>query len=91
VGDRLRVFALFSLPARSSVPALRRERFELAKTVRQVAGGSGRAAELRVLPYGVTCDRLRDAVEEFPSRDVLHGSAHGSPRSSPPPGVTEPQ
>jgi len=74
----LRVLALFSLPSRSSVLALRRERFELARTVRTIAAKSRKAIELRVLQYGVTRDRLADAVEEYPGWDVLHVSGHGA-------------
>ncbi|MEU4746655.1 hypothetical protein AB0G02_40220, partial [Actinosynnema sp. NPDC023658] len=73
----VRVLALFSMPARSSVLALRRERYELARTVRTIAAKSRKAIELRVLQYGVTRERLAEAVEEYPGWDVLHVSGHG--------------
>ncbi|MEV4026505.1 CHAT domain-containing protein [Actinosynnema sp. NPDC050801] len=73
----VRVLALFSVPARSSVLALRRERYELARTVRTIAAESRKAIELRVLQYGVTRERLAEAVEEYPGWDVLHVSGHG--------------
>jgi tetratricopeptide (TPR) repeat protein len=77
VTGSVRILALFSMPARSSVLALRRERFELAKTVRTIAAKSRKAIELRVLQYGVTRERLSEAVEEYPGWDVLHVSGHG--------------
>ncbi|MGH3977889.1 MAG: hypothetical protein ACRDRZ_02630, partial [Pseudonocardiaceae bacterium] len=40
VAGSVRILALFSMPARSSVLALRRERYELAKTVRTIAAKS---------------------------------------------------
>ncbi len=78
VGDRLRILAIFSMPTRSSVLALRRERYELARTVRQIASRSRKAIELRVLQYGVTRQLLRETVEEYPGWDVLHVSGHGA-------------
>lgn len=77
VAGSVRILALFSMPARSSVLALRRERYELAKTVRTIAAKSRKAIELRVLQYGVTRERLAEAVEEYPGWDVLHVSGHG--------------
>jgi tetratricopeptide (TPR) repeat protein len=77
VSDRLRILALFSMPSRASVLALRRERYELAKTVREVAARYRKKVELRVLQYGVTRQRLAETVEEEPGWDVLHISGHG--------------
>jgi hypothetical protein len=77
VGDRLRILALFSLPSAGSVLALRRERYELARMVREIAGVHRLAIELRVLQYGVTRARLTEAVQEYPGWDVLHLSGHG--------------
>ncbi len=78
VGDRLRILALFSMPAHSSVLALRRERYELVRTVREIASRSRKAIELRVLQYGVTRERLAETAEEYPGWDVLHVSGHGT-------------
>lgn len=75
--ESMRILALFSMPARSSVLALRRERYELTRIVRTIAAKSRKAIELRVLQYGVTRARLAEAVEEFPGWDVLHVSGHG--------------
>ena len=50
--------AAVTLPAGAMVLNLRRERFELARTVRTIASQSGKAIELRVLQYGVTRDRF---------------------------------
>jgi tetratricopeptide (TPR) repeat protein len=77
VGEVLRILALFSLPVGGSVLNLRRERFQLAATVRRIAAQSGKAIELRVLQYGVTRERLAEAAEEYPGWDVLHISGHG--------------
>ena len=44
-----------------------------------VAGLAGRAIELRVLQYGVTRDRLRDALLDGEGWDVIHFSGHGQP------------
>ncbi|GAA1017950.1 hypothetical protein Aple_026690 [Acrocarpospora pleiomorpha] len=77
VAGSVRILALFSMPARSSVLALRRERYELTNTVRTIATKSRKAIELRVLQYGVTRERLAEAVEEYPGWDVLHVSGHG--------------
>src|SRR5262249_43810189 len=66
VGEALRILALFSLPSGEAVLSLRRERYELARLVRQVAGHHQRRVELRVLQYGVTRDRLRDVAAEHP-------------------------
>ncbi|MEO3817930.1 CHAT domain-containing protein [Plantactinospora sp. B24E8] len=78
VGETLRILALFSLPSRHAVLALRRERHELARTVREIASRSRKAIELRVLQYGVTRDRLAETVEEYPGWDILHVSGHGA-------------
>jgi tetratricopeptide (TPR) repeat protein len=77
VAGSVRILALFSMPARSSVLALRKERYELARTVRTIAAKSRKAIELRVLQYGVTRERLAEAIEEYPGWDVLHVSGHG--------------
>lgn len=77
VGAALRILALFSLPSGGAVLSLRRERYELARLVRQVASHSRRMVELRVLQYGVTRERLREVVAEHPGWDVLHVAGHG--------------
>ena len=77
VGDRLRVLGLFSLPEGGSALNLRRERFELARLLQEVAEVSGRGVELRVLQYGVTRDRLREVAREGAGWDVVHISGHG--------------
>src|SRR5262249_10128287 len=75
VEAKLRILALFSMPSRGSVLALRRERYELA---RRIAELTNRAVELRVVQYGVTRERLTETVEEYPGWDVLHVAAHGT-------------
>jgi hypothetical protein len=78
VGDRLRVLGLFSLPEGGQPLNLRRERQALV-TLIQGIDATGRAADVRVLQYGVTRDRLQDALEEAEGWDVIHVSGHGAP------------
>ena len=78
MGARLRVLGLFSLPEGGGAALnLRRERFELARLVHEVAAVAGRGVELRVLQYGVTRERLRTVMREGPGWDVVHISGHG--------------
>jgi hypothetical protein len=78
VGERLRMVALFSLPTETTALALRRERYELSRMVRRLAARRGRAVDLQVLQYGVTRDRLAEAMTTGGGPDVLHISGHGS-------------
>jgi tetratricopeptide (TPR) repeat protein len=78
MGDRLRVLGLFSLPEGGQPLNLRRERQALVKLIQGI-DATGRAAEVRVLQYGVTRDRLRDVLEEAEGWDVIHISGHGAP------------
>lgn len=77
VGDRLRMLAVFSLPSGGSMLALRRERHELARLVRQLRARRGLAIELSVLQYGVTREKLKEAALSGDGWDVLHISGHG--------------
>jgi hypothetical protein len=77
--DTLRVLGLFSLPEGSGQPlSLRRERQSLVQLIERIAA-SGRAADIRVLQYGVTRDRLRDVLDDAEGWDIIHVSGHGSP------------
>ena len=78
VGKRLRVLGLFSLPEGGQPLNLRRERHALVKLLTGIAAG-GRAVNVRVLQYGVTRERLWDALEEDEGWDIIHISGHGSP------------
>src|ERR1019366_3559055 len=78
VGDRLRVLGLFSLPEGRRSLNLRRERHSLVGLIRGIAA-AGKAADVRVLQYGVTRERLRDVLEEAEGWDVIHVSGHGTP------------
>jgi CHAT domain len=73
----LRMLAVFSLPTAVSVLALRRERFELARLVRQIAARQRRRVELTVVQYGATRERLAAVAEAGDGWDVLHLSGHG--------------
>jgi tetratricopeptide (TPR) repeat protein len=77
VDAQLRMLAVFSLPTEGTALALRRERYELVKLVRQVAVRLRRAVELHVLQYGVTRQRLQEALADGRGWDVLHLSGHG--------------
>ncbi len=80
VGERLRVLAVFSVPAGQSLLDLRRERKGLGELVAEVAGGgTPRALDLRVLQYGATAERLREALDEDEGWDVVHFAGHGEP------------
>ena len=80
VGDRLRVLAVFSVPAGQALLDLRRERKGLGQLVAEVVGGgTPRALDLRVLQYGATAERLREALDEAEGWDVVHLAGHGAP------------
>ena len=78
VGERLRVLGLFSLPEGSHALNLRRERHSLVQLIKGIAA-HGKAADVRVLQYGVTRDRLRDVLADGAGWDIIHISGHGSP------------
>ena len=72
------MLAVFSLPSEGTALALRRERYQLVRVVRRVAGRQRRAVELHVLQYGVT----RRAAGGGPGATAaagtwLHVSGHG--------------
>ena len=77
-GGRLRVLGLFSLPEGGQTLNLRRERYSLVRLIRSIAAG-GKAADVRVLQYGVTRSRLREVLEEDEGWDIIHISGHGAP------------
>ena len=78
VGERLRVLGLFSLPEGGQALNLRRERYSLVQLIERIAA-DGKAADIRVLQYGVTRDQLRDVLADEEGWDVVHVSGHGSP------------
>jgi tetratricopeptide (TPR) repeat protein len=75
--EPLRMLAVFSLPTRTSVLALRRERYQLARLIRRIRARGQRQVELTLLQYGVTRKRLTDIVDSGAGWDVLHLSGHG--------------
>ena len=77
VAGVLRVLAVFSQPTQTSVLALRRERYALARFIRRIAARQRAKVELRVVQYGVTRDRLGAIAEDGDGWDVLHLSGHG--------------
>jgi hypothetical protein len=78
VGDRLRILGLFSMPEGSGLLNQRSERHSLVRLIRGIAA-SGKAADVRVLQYGVTRERLREVLEDAEGWDVIHVSGHGTP------------
>ena len=80
VGERLRVLGLFSLPEGRRALNLRRERQELVRLIEGIAA-TGKAADVRVLQYGVTRAALREVLEEAEGWDIIHVSGHGRPGS----------
>jgi hypothetical protein len=78
VGDTLRMLAVFSQPSQTSVLALRRERYELTRRMRQIAARERARIHLQVVQYGVTRQRLARIVDDGDGWDVLHISGHGT-------------
>ena len=62
IGERLRVLGLFSLPEGGQTLNLHRERHSLVQLIKGIARG-GKAADVQVLQYGVTRDRLREILD----------------------------
>lgn len=79
VGKRLRMLGLFSLPEGVGALNLRKERYALARLVHEIAAVNNKSIELRVLQYGATRARLKDALLEQDGWDVVHLSGHGLP------------
>jgi hypothetical protein len=76
-GASLRMLAVFSQPTKTSVLALRRERYALTRLIRRIAAKQQRVVELAVVQYGVTRQRLAEIVDTEDGWDVLHLSGHG--------------
>jgi len=76
-GEALRVLAVFSQPTKTSVLALRRERYALSRLIRQI-GRKNAVVQLQVVQYGVTRDRLAEIADDGDGWDVLHLSGHGA-------------
>ncbi len=78
VGDTLRMLAVFSQPTRTSVLALRRERYELTRLIRRIAARQQAVVELQVVQYGATRERLAEIADSGDGWDLLHLSGHGA-------------
>lgn len=76
--ERLRLLGLFSMPEGGQALSLRRERQSLLGLMTEIAA-SGKAADVRILQYGVTRDRLQDMLADGEGWDIIHVSGHGSP------------
>jgi tetratricopeptide (TPR) repeat protein len=77
VGAALRMLAVFSQPTRTSVLALRRERYALSQLIRRIASRQRAVVRLQVAQYGVTRQRLEQIADSADGWDVLHLSGHG--------------
>jgi hypothetical protein len=79
VTGALRLLAVFSQPTRTSVLALRQERYALGRLIRRLAATQRRMVELTVVQYGVTREKLAQIADTGAGWDVLHLSGHGGP------------
>jgi tetratricopeptide (TPR) repeat protein len=79
IGERLRILALFSAPDGQRPLSLRQERVTLTRLFDEINHVHERAADLRVLQYGVTRARLREVLQEAEGWDIIHVSGHGQP------------
>jgi hypothetical protein len=79
IAGALRVLAVFSQPTRTSVLALRRERYALGRLIRRLGATQRRVLELTVVQYGVTREKLAQIADTGDGWDVLHLSGHGGP------------
>ncbi len=77
VGEALRMLAVFSASPVGSMSALRRERYELARSVRRVAARGRQRVELEVAQYGLTRTALAELACSGEGWDVVHLSGHG--------------
>ena len=72
VPDALRVLAVFSQPAGTTVTALRQERYALSRLIRRMAARGQASVQLQVLQYGVTRERLAQIADSGDGWDILH-------------------
>ena len=73
----LRILAAFPMPTGTGITAPRRKRHGLAELIAAIASRDGTAIELQVLQYGVTRQRLSEAVAAGGGWDVVHLAGHG--------------
>ena len=78
IGGSLRMLAVFSQPTRTSVLALRRERYALSRLIGRIAAHERAVVRLQVVQYGVTRRRLEQIADSSDGWDVLHLSGHGA-------------
>jgi hypothetical protein len=73
----LRILAAFPSPRGTGITAQRRKRHGLAEVVRTIASRDGTSIELHVLQYGITRQRLSEAIVAGGGWDVVHLAGHG--------------
>ena len=77
IGNRLRMLAVFSLPAEEPLLLLSQQRYELVRSIGRVAASTGRSVSLVTVQYGVTRKRLGEILKQGEGWDVIHFSGHG--------------
>jgi CHAT domain len=73
----LRILAAFPSPTGTGITAQRRKRHGLAELIAVIASRDEAAIELQVLQYGVTRQRLSEAIAAGGGWDVVHLAGHG--------------
>jgi tetratricopeptide (TPR) repeat protein len=73
----LRILAAFPKPTGTGITAQRRKRHGLAELIAAIASRDEAAIELQVLQYGVTRQRLSEAIAAGGGWDVVHLAGHG--------------
>jgi hypothetical protein len=77
IGERLRMLAVFSLPAEEPLLLLSQQRYELVRSIERVAASTGRSVSLVTVQHGVTRKRLGEILKQGEGWDVIHFSGHG--------------
>ena len=77
IGKRLRMLAVFSLPAEEPLLLLSQQRYELVRSIERVAASAGRSVSLVTVQHGVTRKRLGEILKHGEGWDVIHFSGHG--------------
>jgi tetratricopeptide (TPR) repeat protein len=77
-GGRLRALGLFSIPEAGQALNLRQEQHSLVWPMSRMTA-AGKAANVRILRYGVTRELLHDVLADGGGWDIIHISGHGRP------------
>ena len=77
IGERLRMLAVFSLPAEEPLLLLSQQRYELVRSIERIAASKGRSVSLVTVQHGVTRKHLGAILKQGEGWDVIHFSGHG--------------